>query len=516
MIALPFLTAVSGYLAHRTVSRSIPFGQSPGSEVSALANIKQWFKLQNKERRLLWLQFAWRYLKGLYYFHPRQRFVHYLEGRAGTLLGIWKPILSMPCVINRRFYVFSMHVNGSTQVIKLARGNTAFSCDLINALKDPTAFARYETTLKNLTRDRWLRNHTVTASRIRTTGGYTSEFVEGINLAQLTEQTLSGACLAQHVQDGLLQGIQQLLEDLTGYSQEHGHLIGDWALQNLIYSPDRQAVINVDAEGFFTYSDGQGEASLPFIETNLLNLTELIRLSNRSSVADARVADVFRVMDEVRRGDKQYSGAAFVAGYHSLEICGRTFRGQRECSERLAAVPFDFRGKVVLDLGCNAGGMLHALAKTIRKGYGFDVNPDCVNTAQLLRSANQSSNLEFFTFDLDRQDFSLLQCFLLEDDIDICFLLSMCAWLDRWELVVRDASRLAEAMLFESNGTAEQQKEQVAVLRECYRDVVLVSASSSDDFSLGRRKLYLATRRNPQLRTSSNGRHEDRGRFSRA
>src|SRR4029077_16412856 len=167
--------------------------------------------------------------------------------------------------------------------------------------------------------------------------------------------------------------------------------------------------------------------------------------------------DVFRALDEVRHGGSQYSGLNFVAGYHTIELKGKRFRGQRDCAERLAKVPFDFNNKVVLDLGCNVGGMLHCLSNTIRKGYGFDFNPNCVNAAQLIKSFNGTSNLEFFTLDLDRQPAVLLRSMLLHEKVDICFLLSMCRWLNNWRELIAEASGISQTLLFESNGCADQQ-----------------------------------------------------------
>ena len=464
-------------------------------EVSRNPGVKNWFKYQNKRGKFIWLRDAWRYLRGLYHFHPRQRFLNLWIGRIGTFLGIWKPISLPSWIIQRRYHVFVQAGANGKRVKKLARGDNQFSFDLIKELEQSASRTRFKEVLGSAKTDRWLRSHCVTATEIRVDGGYSSEYVEGINLAQLRDELFIREGVPVNVRYGLLHAIPRLIEDLNGYCQEHGHLVGDWALQNLIYSTASQTIVNVDAEGFFTYGDGVGEASLKFVETNLRNLAELLKLIDSPSLVHAKIVDIFRVMDQVRRSGEQYSGSSFVAGYHSLQLNGLEFRGQRECTERLAQVPFDFRGKVVLDLGCNIGGMLHPISGDIRRGYGFDSNPDCINTAGLIKSLNHSLNLEFYTVDLDREDFSLLKCFFLQEKIDICFLLSMCRWLDRWETVVRQASRLSETMLFESNGTAKEQGTQSTLLRELYGNVALLSETSDDDFSLGNRKLYLCTQR---------------------
>jgi SAM-dependent methyltransferase len=196
-------------------------------------------------------------------------------------------------------------------------------------------------------------------------------------------------------------------------------------------------------------------------------------------------------LTEVRLGDKAYRGQGFLVGYQTLELNGKLFRGQRECSERLKKVPYDFDGKVVVDLGCNCGGMLHALSKTIKKGYGFDVDPKCISAAQAINVLNHTANLEFFTFDLDRDELSLLPCFLLHEKADICFLLSVCIWLKKWRMVVKQAATLADVLLYEANGTAEQQEEQVNELRRYFNKISLISDESLDDPTHHERKLYL-------------------------
>ena len=146
-----------------------------------------------------------------------------------------------------------------------------------------------------------------------------------------------------------------------------------------------------------------------------------------------------------------------------------------------------------MDLGCNAGGMLHAISGQIGKGYGFDFNPNCINAAQLIKTLNQTGNLEFYVFDLDKQSLSLLSAFLFGQRVDICFLLSVCMWIERWREVVRLAAKISDCMLFESNGSVEQQKSQVELLESLYQRMEVISESSKDDFSCNSRTLYFCS-----------------------
>jgi hypothetical protein len=459
------------------------------------SSLQRWFKAQNDRGKYIRVRSFWRQLKNLYEFHSRERFENWLRVWFKTLLGYWAPMELSRSIIRRRFYVMSKRIPGGVRIIKLPTGSNKFSCALILALKDQEKFEKYQQCLGSVKCDRWLRNHTVAVSEIFRNGGYESEFIQGINLAEMRDDLLRKPPPPRNLREDLIFALEELLDNLRGFYKEHEQLTGDWPLHNLVYSAERKAIINVDAEGFFTYEGIGTESDLTFVENNLRDMVQLLELIDERTSDDRMVLDVFRALDEVRASGEQYSGTIFVSGYHTLTLRGRRFRGQRECSERLKRIPFDFRNKVVIDLGCNVGGMLHAIAGSIKKGIGFDCNSNCVNAAHMIRRLNDTRNLEFYTFDLDGQDFSLLRALLCREEPDIIFLLSVCRWLKRWPELIREASCLADGLLFESNGSGKEQLEQLNVIRECYGDVRQISESSVDDVSLRDRKLFLCKRR---------------------
>jgi hypothetical protein len=69
----------------------------------------------------------------------------------------------------------------------------------------------------------------------------------------------------------------------------------------------------------------------------------------------------------------------------------------------------------------------------------------------------------------------------------------MCLWLRRWPDVIQMASQVADALLFESNGSPCQQEEQAALLCKYYSRVNLLSENSPDDLLLSKRKPFLCT-----------------------
>jgi hypothetical protein len=409
------------------------------------------------------------------------------------MTGAWTRFSFPRSMLQRIFHVCLENTPAGKRVVKLPRGDNWYSVNLIKSVRGVGAFQDYRTTLTGIKKDRWLGEHAVEVLDVRKDGGYDSEYIEGFNLAHLRDVLFDPEAMPEHLRGRLANAINELLDHLRSYDTERGRLIGDWALHNLMFSPDKAAVLNVDAEGFFSFKSASVENDLALIEASLQDLLQFLGLLESRSPEDKRIVAVLRVLDEVRRSGKAYSGQDFLVGYHSLELRGRRFRGQRECAERLAQIPFDFKGKVVVDLGCNCGGMLHALSKDIKKGYGFDYNPKCIAAAEAIKVLNQTDNLEFFAFDLDRDDLATIPNFLGQDKVDICFLLSVCMWLKRWQEVVHHAASLAGTLLFESNGSIEQQDEQMALLRNYFAQIQLISASSSDDPMQTARKLYLCT-----------------------
>ncbi|AKL93777.1 methyltransferase domain-containing proetin [Clostridium aceticum] len=226
------------------------------------------------------------------------------------------------------------------------------------------------------------------------------------------------------------------------------------------------------------------------------SLTEIALLSTNETINKSREVDsvtkkVLEIINYTKTSGTVYNAQNFESAYHSLEIKGQYFRGQREPLERLKNVRYNFNGKVVLDIGCNMGGMLHALASKIKLGVGIDYNYKLINAANSIKSINNSANLQFYTFNLEEENLDLINHFIFSDKVDICFLLAVCVWIKNWKEVITKASKLAPNLLFESNGTAQQQDEQLNYLKDNYKIITLVNECSFDDPRDKSRKLFL-------------------------
>ena len=134
--------------------------------------------------------------------------------------------------------------------------------------------------------------------------------------------------------------------------------------------------------------------------------------------------------------------------------------------------------------------MLFALAGVIRHGVGIDFDRRLINAANKVRSHAKTSNLDFYVFDLEKEDLNLLRDFLPVEKVDVAFLLAVCMWIENWREVVRFTSTICHALLFEANGKPEQQQEQVDLLKTIYSSVLLLQEQSPDDPLQKKRKLY--------------------------
>ncbi len=198
---------------------------------------------------------------------------------------------------------------------------------------------------------------------------------------------------------------------------------------------------------------------------------------------------VLEIIECAKDRKKSYGGSTFHAGYHTLNLRGELYKGQRDNPMRLSKVKFDFKNKVVLDIGCNVGGMLHELAPIIKYGVGVDYNHDCINAANLIRDYNNTHNINFYRFDLNNQDVLNIKNFILSDKVDICFFLSMIKWIKNWPKVIKFAKSISNNLLIELNG--KDQDNQEKIIREIYPKVSLVYSKSMDDPGQHNRRLLL-------------------------
>ena len=391
---------------------------------------------------------------------------------------------------------------------KFPRNDNWFARGFHDAMTAPGGVAGFRNLLASLASDPVMGRHVPRLYRVDRFGGTESEYVDGMNLAVLRAAILEQRPVPPgFMPASILQALRQLRADLRSHWAGGGARCGDWDLQNLIYETSTGVIKNVDDGGFTTYRDGDPRCSDEYIALLLDGMEEVLALACSNRPDDRVIFATLSAAWKSTHSGKPYSGGRYLAGYHSLRIMGRYFRGQRDCEERLASVPFEFADRVVLDLGCNVGGMLHPLARVVREGIGVDGDSRCINAANLVAQVNGAGKLHFHTFDLERDELADLRVLTLGRKIDICLMLSVAMWIANWKEVVHFASTLANFMLFETNGSTHQQDEQLAQLRHCFSDVTLLQDRSPDDPFQKHRALYLCSGSRPAGRAPTGSRH---------
>ena len=186
---------------------------------------------------------------------------------------------------------------------------------------------------------------------------------------------------------------------------------------------------------------------------------------------------------------KLYNGRNYETGYHTLIIDGVVLDGQRRPSLRLKHVPYDFTNKNILDIGSNQGGMLFEIADKINYGIGIDFDPKLVNVSNRI-SNEYNYNIDFYNFDLSNENFDLINSLSRVDKIDVVFLLSVCMWIPTWKELITWVHANSAHCLFETNGTSNQQQEQINMLTNTFSTVTLLSRTSEDDPKQKNRQLF--------------------------
>lgn len=435
----------------------------------------------------------WEVVRNLYRYSPMKKLLNMAYWGYVITLGKHRPLYVPPNIKHGIFYICVKANGDENSILKIPSLHTRYSWQFYRKLRNAAAFAEYRNALLSKASDPIWARHFPTVTEVTRDGGYRSSYVEGYNLLEIRHAAGQDRHLPREVRPAeVVLAIDELLEDLKIFAAQKGPLCGDWVLQNLIYDCRARNILNVDLEGLYTYHDPDFEANIENIERVFDHLKSILQMRESEAPEDTRILKTMRVVGYATEADLPYSGTIYPMGYHSLTLRGRYFWGQRECSQRLADVPYDFAQKVVLDLGCNCGGMLHALANTILAGVGVDCDPRCVNAANTIKWLNGTPNLNFFTLDLDREPIRMIDDFLLDKRADICFLLSVCMWLKDWKRVIAYAAKTSETLLFEANGDDEMQSEQEAFLRLCFMKIELINSESTDDPKQNRRVLYLA------------------------
>ena len=191
--------------------------------------------------------------------------------------------------------------------------------------------------------------------------------------------------------------------------------------------------------------------------------------------------EVLKIINYSLGRKRETFGHGFKSAYHTIKIGDKTIEGQRDIDKRFENIDYDFKGKNVIDFGCNIGGMLHKISDDINFGVGLDYNSKVINAANLISTANNINNVKFYTFNLDKEKLKIVDSLTLGKKIDVCFVLAIALWVKRWKEVVEYCYNISDTLIYESNGDDRFQLEQQSFLRTLYSDVKLLAEKSMDD-----------------------------------
>jgi len=162
-------------------------------------------------------------------------------------------------------------------------------------------------------------------------------------------------------------------------------------------------------------------------------------------------AELRKVIGNAMYNDWQISRSEF--GYHSFDMHGVQIAAQRNCRTRVNEFRkhFDFKGKNVLDIGCNVGGMMMHVHES-KNGVGIDYDN---HTLEAGRNISEIFDLvdkyEFILHDFDKDDINVL----LSNNIlknfkpDVIFILSLHAWVTNMHLIRDMCNRYKVPIFYE-------------------------------------------------------------------
>ena len=459
-----------------------------------ITSLKRAVKRKNELGQLLWIEAAYRFPGSLYRYPSIKRFINWVAFMSRRLTQTKYVSPGSGRKQNSVFYELVDRSTDSPRKLRIPRLGGRYECALRELLKNEANFQAYRTIITEMCDDPVLGCHFPRVFEVRKDGGYSVTLVRGYGLETLRNLLRDNRPLPSGVVEGELAGaVEQLWTNVNSYRADRGHLIGRWDLSSLIFGAEDKRIYNVDVDSCYVYGKGPDRIGLEFLESELKYISEMSRTRSATEPDDIRLHSVLSAVGYPSRAEVAYNARTHSVGYHSLSLAGKYFRGQRECTSRLANVPYDFRDRTVIDLGCNRGGMLHCLAETVRAGIGVDYDYKCVNAANMIKRLNRSDNLYFYTLDLDQEDLGMVDNFLMGQQVDICFLLSVCVWIKRWKDVIAFTARTSDSLLFESQGTEGQRREQLDEVETRFNTVQLVSAESADDPDQKERSLYLCS-----------------------
>ena len=227
---------------------------------------------------------------------------------------------------------------------------------------------------------------------------------------------------------------------------------------------------------------------------NLKVITKFEKLVLNLSIDKLNLQRVKNLLKYTKNNDVSYNGQFYEYGYHSFILNNEYIRGQREIDQRFSKLKNTLKGKNILDIGSNQGGVLFYLSDVINYGIGIDYDFKMINVSNKIRFISQKNNLEFYCFDLQKEKYEVIDNLISTKTIDVVLLLSVCIWIKNWKQLIDYCYELSNKIIFETNGTIQQQNSQINYLHKKYKKINIHSEFSDDDLTQKNRKLLICSK----------------------
>jgi SAM-dependent methyltransferase len=272
-------------------------------------------------------------------------------------------------------------------------------------------------------------------------------------------------------------------------SEKFSNLISAFSLEDLAKNP---ITVLSSHRGGYEVQDGAHRLALYFFTTGLKTIPTRFILG--ASVEEIEIGGGGRKLkNPLARADSQkFSNGWFPArvlgfGYHGFELPGLSVIDQRVPLARLEAIDksVGLSGKAIFDLGCSTGGMLLHMPNPAR-AIGWDFDRLAIKSAKLVTREISKKAPEFagrFKFeirDLDEHHQSSFARALIENNIDIVFLLSIGSWVSAWRDYYAIAANSGCSIVIETNND-EEGEEQLDFLAKLGLSLEEIISQSRDD-----------------------------------
>jgi hypothetical protein len=182
-------------------------------------------------------------------------------------------------------------------------------------------------------------------------------------------------------------------------------------------------------------------------------------------------------------------------GYHSIQLFNMNIIGQRNCIKRILKMKehYDFKNKVVMDVGCNIGGMLHFLLDA-KRGIGVDIDRKCIDVGRIIQRELQNIVLPCEFYEMNLEHTHEFETRLQTERPDCIFLLSLGSWIRNWKELYKLVCTYVDTFFLETNNNQEGVA-QLDYIQSLSFQIHLIKEKSDDDMTGNdRRQLYICTK----------------------